>query len=48
MERVALQDYTKSGNFYIVTSGFKSGDKIIANELAMIPENAVISPKVNK
>lgn len=48
MERVALQSYTKSGNFYIVTSGFKSGDKIIANELAMIPENAVISPKVSK
>lgn len=45
MERVALQGYTKSGNFYIVKSGFKPGDRIIANELSAIPENAIITPK---
>lgn len=45
MQRVALQDYTKSGDFYIVKSGFKDGDRIVANELASIPENSNISPK---
>lgn len=45
MERVALKHYTKSGDFYIVHSGFKPGDKIIANELASIPENAIIAAK---
>lgn len=32
MERVALKNYIKSGDFYILKSGFKSGDRIIANE----------------
>lgn len=45
MERVALQGYTKSGDFYIVQSGFKPGDRIIANELSSIPENAIITQK---
>lgn len=45
MERVALKNYTKSGDFYIVKSGFKPGDRIVANELASIPENSVIKPK---
>lgn len=47
MQRVALKDYVKSGDFYIVKSGFNSGNRIIANELASIPENAIITPKVN-
>lgn len=45
MRRVAIKDHTKSGDFYIVKSGFKSGDRIVANELATIPENSNISPK---
>ena len=45
MERVALKDYVKSGDFYLAKSGFKPGDRIIANELAGIPENSVITPK---
>lgn len=45
MERIALKNYTKSGDFYIVKSGFKPGDRIIANELASIPENSIIKPK---
>lgn len=47
MQRVALKDYVKSGDFYIVKSGFNAGDRIIANELASVPENATITPKVN-
>ena len=46
MQRVAIQDYVKSGDFYIVKSGFNSGNRIIANELASIPENAIIAPKI--
>ncbi|UOE38914.1 efflux RND transporter periplasmic adaptor subunit [Chryseobacterium oryzae] len=45
MERVALKNYIKSGDFYILKSGFKSGDRIIANELSSIPENSIIQPK---
>lgn len=45
MERVALKDYVKSGDFYIVKSGFKPGDRIVAHELASIPENSVIKPR---
>jgi len=48
MERVALTDYKKSGDFYLVKTGFKPGDRIIANELATIPENTIITPKTNK
>lgn len=48
MQRVALHDYTKSGDYYIVKSGFKAGDRIVANELVPIPENSVIQPKTNK
>ncbi len=48
MERVALVDYLKSGDYYIVKSGFQSGDRIVANELASIPENAFITPKVKQ
>lgn len=47
MERIALKDYIKSGDFYIVGTGFKPGDRIVANELASIPENSIITPKVN-
>lgn len=47
MERMALKDYRKSGDYYIVKTGFKPGDKIIANELAMIPENATITTLSN-
>ncbi|MDQ1096745.1 MULTISPECIES: efflux RND transporter periplasmic adaptor subunit [Chryseobacterium] len=46
--RLALKDYIRSGNFYLLRSGFKPGDRIIANELASIPENSVINPKAFK
>lgn len=48
MERVALKNYSKSGDFYLVKSGFKPGDRIIANELAGVPENAIITPRAIK
>lgn len=41
----ALKDFTRSGNFYLLKSGFAPGDRIAANELASIPENSVITPK---
>lgn len=41
----ALKDFTRSGNFYLLKSGFTSGDRIVANELASIPENSTITPK---
>lgn len=46
MQRVALNDYVKSGDFYIVKSGFNPESRIIANELATIPENAIVTAKV--
>ncbi|PLK42448.1 efflux RND transporter periplasmic adaptor subunit [Emticicia sp. TH156] len=45
MEWVALKDYVKAGEYFIVKSGFKPGDRIVANELASIPENSIITPK---
>lgn len=48
MERVVLVDYVKAGDYYIVKAGFKSGDRIVANELGSIPENAIITPKVKQ
>lgn len=48
MERLALKNYSKSGDFYIIKSGFKPGDRIIANELSGIPENAIITEKAVK
>lgn len=48
MQRIALQGYTKSGDYYIVKTGFKAGDRIVAYELASIPENSIIQPKTNK
>ncbi|WP_294297555.1 efflux RND transporter periplasmic adaptor subunit [uncultured Chryseobacterium sp.] len=43
--RKALKDFTRSGNFYLLKSGFAPGDRIVANELASIPENSTITPK---
>ncbi len=43
--RKALQDFTRSGNFYLLKSGFAPGDRIVANELASIAENSTITPK---
>lgn len=48
MTRVPLTDFVKSGDYYIVKSGLKSGDRIIANELASIQENSTVKPKLNK
>lgn len=48
MERLALKNYVKSGDFYFVKSGFKPGDKIIATELSSIPENATITTRTVK
>ncbi len=45
MEWVALKDYVKSGDYLIVRSGFKPGDRIVANELSAIPENSIITPR---
>lgn len=45
VNRVALEDYTKSGDYYIVAKGFKPGDRIIARELASIPERSLITAK---
>ncbi|WP_295230064.1 efflux RND transporter periplasmic adaptor subunit [uncultured Chryseobacterium sp.] len=46
--RLPLKDHIRSGNFYLLRSGFQPGDRIIANELASIPENSVITPKAFK
>lgn len=46
--RMVLENYIKSGDYYIVRTGFKPGDRIIANELAAIPENAIITPEAVK
>ncbi|HJV20291.1 MAG TPA: efflux RND transporter periplasmic adaptor subunit [Sediminibacterium sp.] len=43
--RKVLKDFTKSGNFYLLKSGFAPGERIIANELASIPENSIVTPK---
>lgn len=43
LNRVALEDYVKSGDYYIVATGFKAGDRIIARELAGIPEKSLIT-----
>ncbi|MCJ8155542.1 efflux RND transporter periplasmic adaptor subunit [Chryseobacterium sp. SSA4.19] len=43
--RKALKDFTRSGNFYLMKSGFAPGDRIVANELASIPENSTVTPK---
>ncbi|MGV0831567.1 efflux RND transporter periplasmic adaptor subunit [Empedobacter brevis] len=48
MVRFPLTDFVKSGNYYIVKSGFKTGDRIIANELALIQENSTVKPKLKK
>jgi len=48
VQRVALKNYVKSGDFYIVKSGFNPGNRIIANELGSIAENATVAPKVNQ
>ncbi len=45
LNRVALEAYTKSDDYYIVASGFKPGDRIIARELASIPEKSLITAK---
>ena len=47
MNRVALKDYITSGDYYIVSSGFKAGDRIIAGELAAIPEKSLTTAKKN-
>lgn len=43
VNRIALEDYIKSGDYYIVASGFKAGDRIIARELAAVPEKSLIT-----
>lgn len=48
MKWVALKDYTKTGEHYLVRLGFKPGDRIIASELASIRENSIIRPEIVK
>lgn len=48
VEYFQLTDYTKSGDYYIITTGFNTNDKIIAKELARIPENSKITIKSKK
>lgn len=43
--RKVLKDFTRSGNFYLLKSGFAPGERIIANELASIPENSTVLPR---
>jgi len=45
VQRMQLRDYLKSGDYYIVKSGFEEGDRIIAKELGSIPENSIIASK---
>ncbi|MCD8539570.1 MAG: efflux transporter periplasmic adaptor subunit, partial [Leadbetterella sp.] len=45
VNRVQLQDYKKSGDYYIVKAGFTPGDRIVANELGIIPDKVKITPK---
>lgn len=48
VEYFQLQDYIKSGDNYIVATGFNDNDKIVAKELARIPENSKINIKSKK
>lgn len=48
VEYFQLQDYIKSGDNYIVATGFNDNDKIVAKELARIPESSKINIKSKK
>lgn len=46
VNRLQLDNYSKSGDYYITRTGFRPGDRIVASELGSIPEKAkVISRK---
>lgn len=40
-----LQNYSKSGDYYITKTGFNPGDRIVASELGNIPEKTKITLK---
>lgn len=44
VNRIQLDNYTKSGDYYLTKTGFKSGDRIVANELGSIPEKSKVTP----
>lgn len=48
VEYVTLTDFTKSGDYYIVKSNFSRNDRIVAKELARIPEKSVVTIKSKK
>lgn len=48
VEYLQLADFTKSGDNYIVVTGFNTNDKIVAKELARIPESSKITIKSKK
>lgn len=45
VEYVALSDFSQTDDYYVVRNGFKNGEKIIAKELARIPEKTKITIK---
>jgi len=45
VEYIPLNNPQKSGEFYIVTSGFQNDDQIVARELSLVPENSVVDIK---
>ena len=48
VEYVLLKDFTKSGDYYIVKSSFSDADRIVAKELARIPEKSIVTIKSKK
>lgn len=48
VDYIPLTDYTKSGDFYIVKTNFSASDRIVAKELARIPEKSVVTIKSKK
>jgi len=48
VEYVPLKDFTKSGDYYIVKSSFSDADRIVAKELARIPEKSIVTIKSKK
>jgi membrane fusion protein, multidrug efflux system len=48
VDYVPLSNYTKSGDFYIVKTNFSANDRIVAKELARIPEKSVVNIKSKK
>ena len=48
VDYVPLTDFSKSGDYYIVKTGFSANDRIVAKELTRIPEKSVVTIKSKK